>query len=400
MTSRQLFHPLNEYRKESRNYNPIAVGFNDALPIYKLTTAGFNNETIKATNDQVWTNPPTNGEVEMKIKFTDSSFSKNGKLEHLYVENIGDLHVDASNNTVSFHIPFLLYNEIYLYFNNYDAGKLESLREIKLAWNEFIRSIQENHNTYHTTLQEFLNMTGTDNPLITFSTTEQKLCLDLCVLFPQIKNMNTRNLREIGVRLVGNKDTGAVATNNIFCVSSSNTNQYANLRLKKFVLRPIINICDPVFQFQNNKIMKSLVNRYKVQAPVVVDFSTVGQEVNLRTQDLNTNLTKIIRIYGWVEEPALLTTYNDSDSCNHKSGPDYLGLVVKKDGTVLYDDSDPADIIHRRRRCNQTQMNIWGNQFLPTALSATNDLQMKHCIMTCIDFTNIYRDSQNNENRE
>jgi len=145
--------------------------------------------------------------------------------------------------------------------------------------------------------------------------------------------------------------------------------------------------------WSDRKIQKQYVPRFEFVTRTGIDMGSVGKTCSVRFQDISSAFTNVSGVYIYCRQPNL-TTYNDSDSCNHYSGCDFLGVTLTMDGTILYNHDDVLDVVARRRQCNVTQTNVWGQPFLPDILAPNSAHQLKHIIGTYVDFTNIYRNNQ------
>jgi len=275
-----------------------------------------------------------------------------------------------------------------------EVTPLKTVDHIKVAWNEYLRSIQENTATFYTSLQETVDITGITAPSLVATTTAKHIRLDLLCLFPALRHLKTNDTcKELTVVLTSNLDRGTPDGNGWFSSSSTVTNNYALLQMSKFVVRPIISMVDPLFMWSDRSLQASYLPRFEF-VNRVINMDAIGKSCSLRLPDTSSAFTNVCGIYVYCRQPNM-TAYNDVDNCLVYSGPDWLGITLSVDGSTYYDHSNVNDIVHRRRQANITQLNVWGNQFLPEILTPNNVLQTRHIIGTYIDFGNIYRDSQN-----
>jgi len=371
-------------------YNPKSVNTSYTFqgdPVMKLNPGLLKDFTFAAQNPTI-TAPVAGNSTSATIQFLDPSPMQNGPIWDIIFEQ--DVPMSGSaDGSLTYPNPYLIYDNIIIQLNGVEIDNLHNQAEIRCRYSDFLRSVQGSPNREYASLQMFLPFTGTTLPGLVYAQTgTTNVRLSLLPLFPYLRYFNTTLLQKLQFTWRYAVNGGTAASTGAFCVSSTTTNNYANIAAYQNIqLRAIVNTnCDQRLQVVDRNKMKIYIRKYNVQT-VNGAFNTAGvDKFTCNTKNMFATRNNVENVYVWAETPNGRTAYNSAANGVVYSLPENFGLQLRYATNIMVNYINPtSDLIARRRYDHLTQYNNWSSYFNPNVLTVGNSWNQSNIIVCYVD---------------
>lgn len=286
--------------------------------------------------------------------------------------------------------PFLTLERIKCLINKVTVCEYSNQAQILAQVSDFFKNYSKDD--LYVALQKSRTETGdTLNGEQVGTSSTKDFSLDLFVLFPWLSGYIPHDIIDrLEFEVVFANNTSSVS-NGSFVISNTTSNAYGsnltygNIRLKQCFVRHT----DPVL-YRSPAPVALLVPKWDLKKFDAQSWtSTTADYLNVDINQSFGRHKKCVGMSVFIQSPAMITAYNDTDCCLFYSGSTYIGFKVVSRSKTIVDLAGSSKLHERKRYAIDTTKNRYGTTLPNEVLALSTNLGKLYMFETYIDFANF-----------